>query len=128
MSRNEFIQSKSLRQNYRATIIWLLTEVPPKSVGGILATASTMWIPILINAFFNPYGYNRFLAVVSITLGGAAGILSLTGLGRIPREFRMAKTQIGKLSTLLAALPLLIMAALSTLASGIVLVTMLKNF
>ena len=117
----------SAPRKHGAIVTWLLAEIPPKSVGGILAISLAMWVPVLAVAFFDPHGYNRLLARLCATLGGAAGFLSLAGLGRIWRDFRMAKTKAGKGAIVLAIVPLLAMAAITIFLSAVILIAMLRK-
>ena len=110
-----------------AIVTWLLVEIPPKSVGGILATSLAVWVPVLAVAFFDPDWYPRLLAGLWIVLGCTGGFLSLAGLGRIWRDFRMAKTKAGKGAIVLAIVPLLAMAAITIFLSGFIFIAMLRN-
>jgi hypothetical protein len=53
--------------------------------------------------------------------------LSLAGLARIRRAFRLAKTKVGKAAVALAILPLLAMAAISMYLGAVILVTTLRR-
>jgi|GEM_PF-4384851 len=117
----------SAPRKHGAIVNWLLTDRPPKSVPGILATALAMWIPVLAAAFFDPDWYPRLLARLLIMLSFTAGFLSLAGLGRIWRDFRMAKTKAGKGAIVLAIVPLLAMAAITIFLSAVILIAMLRS-
>ena len=115
----------SAPRKHGAVITWLLADIPPKSVGGILAVALVMWVPVLLAVFLDPDWYPTFFGGLCAMLGGAAGFLSIAGLGRIWRDFRMAKTKSGKGAVVLAIVPLLAMAAISILFSAAILVSVL---
>ena len=117
----------SAPRKHGAVVTWLLAEIPPKSVGGILAVALVMWVPVLLAVFLDPDWYPTFFGGLCAMLGGAAGFLSIAGLGRIWRDFRMAKTKSGKGAVVLAIVPLLAMAAITIFLSGFVLIATLRN-
>ena len=114
----------SAPRKHGAVVTWLLAEIPPKSVGGILAVALAMWVPVLAEAFFNPDWFPTLSAKLWITMATAAGFLSLAGLGRVRRDIRRAKTKAGKGAIVLAIVPLLAMAALTILQFAVILVAM----
>ncbi len=92
---------------------WLLTDRRPRSALGILGVSLVLWIPMW--AFFEPQGQYGLAAHLFVMLACAGGLLAISGLARIRRDFRKATTPVGKAVTLIAVLPLTALAALSVL-------------
>ncbi len=121
------VSPSSAPGKHGAILTWLLTEIPPKSAGGILAVALAMWVPVFLAVFFLQDWYPIWIGTLCTVLGSAAGFLSLAGLSRIRRAFRLAKTKVGKAAVALAILPLLAMAAISMYLGAVILVTTLRR-
>ena len=127
MDVSQPINPNSVPRKRWAIVDWLLAEIPPRSVGGILAVALAMWVLVLADASFNPDWFPTLPAKLWITMAIAAGFLSLAGLGRVRRDIRRAKTKAGKGAIVLAIVPLLAMAALTILQFAVILVAMLNR-
>ena len=127
MDASQPINPNSVPRKHGGIVNWLLAEIPPRSVGGILAVALAMWVPVLAETFFNPDWFPTLSAKIWITMASAAGFLSLAGLGRARRDIHRAKTKVGKGAIALAIVPLLAMAALTILQFAVILIVMLKR-
>lgn len=94
---------------------WLLTDRRPRSALGILGVSLVLWIPMWALAFFEPQGQYGLAAHAFVMLACAGGLLAISGLARIRRDFRKATTPVRKAVTLMAVLPLTALGALSLL-------------
>ena len=121
------VSPNSAPGKHGAILTWLLTEIPPKSAGGILAVALAMWVPVFLAVFFLQDWYPTWVGTLCTVLGSAAGFLSLAGLARIRRAFRLAKTKVGKAAVALAILPLLAMAAINIYIVVVIVVVTLRR-
>ncbi len=111
-------------KSHGAIVRWLLTDLVPRSALGILAVSLALWVFAFTLAYIREPAVDSLREHFWVMIACVGGFLAISGLARIRRDFRKAVNAARKTATLLAVLPLAVMAALSLLILGLVVSSM----